>query len=150
MAFDRDDPADLAALKSEEADDPISMGYLHDGAEQFLLDQFNEPAQNVGGEISGVALTVKVFFDNMVPSEFGGNQVDAGELMWIDTILSFMPVDEDRNIEEWRAQIIDILPNGSDTETNLDALSRLISRAEVLFGDGTDISKQDWRTARDS
>ncbi len=150
MAFDKNDPAHLAALKSEEADDPIGMGYLHDGATQPLLDQFNFPSLNVGGEISGIALTVKVLFDNMVPEEFGGNQIDQGKLMWITTVLNFMQDEPDRNIEEWRAKIIAILPNNSVTETTLDALSRSISRAEVLFGDGTEITKQDWRATRES
>lgn len=150
MTFDRTNPAHLLALKTEHATDPINMGYLDDGAEQFALDQFNDPALNVGGNVSGPLLTVQILFDNMTPSDFGGNQVDNGESMWMTALLNYLQTDPGLVIEQYRTKIWDIAGNNSTTQLAIEALSISISRAEVLFGIGTEISKHDWRAARDS
>ncbi len=153
MAFDKNDPADLAALKSEEADDPIGMDYAGAGTnDRKILALFNEADKNVQDPVptTGVTLTVEVLFDEMVAEEFGGNQVDQGEMMWITAILNFLPVEPDKDIEKWKAKIIALLPNNSLTEENIDALLRDMSRAEVLFGVDTFITQNDWVAARDS
>ncbi len=149
MAFDATDPADLAALKSEEINDPIGIGYLHDGDEKTLLDQFNNSDLNVGGEVSGPLLTVQILFDTMTPSDFGGNQVGNGEDMWMRALLAHLQTDPRLIIEQYRTKIFDIA-TGNSTQNDIEALSMPISRAEVLFGVGTKISKGDWRSARDS
>ena len=150
MAFDATKPADLLALKTEEADDPIGMGYLHDGAEQFLLDQFNNAENNVQSPrpTTGERLTVGILLD--IPElavDLDHQQVSDGERLFL---ASFINRDFDLDIERWRSQIIAALRAQSDTVTALNALIRDMSRAEVLFGVGTEITKHDWRTARDS
>ncbi len=146
--YDADILADRQKLRDEELGifDATSalMGYLHDGDTKNALDQFNNPERNVGGETSGVLLTVQVLFDNMVAEEFGGSQVNDGETTWIRALLAFLISDPRLNIEQYRTKILAIAGNNSQTETNLTALSRLISRVEVLFGDGTKITKQGW------
>ena len=151
MAFDQTDPADLAALKSEEANDPISMGYAAvEGQTKKTLALFNDGDLNVGGQTTGVTLTVEVLFDQMVAEEFGGNQVDKGELMWLTAILNFLQIEPNKDIEKWKVKIIALAPNNSITESNINGLSRRQSRAEILFGLDTVISKSDWLATRAS
>jgi hypothetical protein len=146
--FDVNDPVDLAALKSEQANDPVSMGYAAvDGQTQKTLGLFNDADSNVGGETTNLELTTAVLLTAMVPADLGAQQVDDGERRYIE---SFLNRDFETVIEPWRAQIRDAFRTNSDTVIAIDALFRDISRAEVLFGSGTVISKSDWIAARDS
>ncbi len=151
MAFNRTNPADLLALKNEQATDPIGMGYAAvDGQTQKTLDLFNAPDLNVESPrpTTGQRLTVSILLE--IPAlavDLDHNQVSEGEKIFIT---SFMNRDFDADIERWRAQIIEALRSQSDTVTALNALVRDMSRAEVLFGVETVISKQDWIAARDS
>ncbi len=151
MAFDRTNPADLLALKNEQATDPIGMGYAAvDGQTQKTLDLFNVPDLNVKSPrpTTGQRLTVSILLD--IPElavDLDHNQVSEGDKIFIT---SFMNRDFDADIERWRAQITEALRSQSDTVTALNALIRDMSRAEVLFGVETVISKQDWIAARDS
>lgn len=148
MAFDNTNQANLTALKTEVLDDPINMGYASViDQTNNLLKLLNNPDNNVGGETTGVNLTPAHLLDALDPSDLASAQVSVGEL---DFIASFMGRDLDQDIERWRAKIISVLPNNSATETALNALSRTLSRAEVLFGVGTEISREDWFRARDN
>ena len=152
MAFDINNAADLLLLKTEEATDPTGMDYVGAGTKtKKILELFNDPELNVGLETTTATLTVEVLFDIMVPSEFGGNQIDSGELMWITAILNILPHEPDKDIEKWKDGIIELLPNNSITASRIAALTRRISRAEFLFGIGdTVITERDWFAARDS
>ena len=149
MAFDRTDPADLLALKTEVADDPLNIGYaaVVDTSTVQFLRLLNEAANNPGGETINVELTAGVLLDVMVPSDLGAQQVDDGERRYIEALMNR---DFDEPIERWRAQIRNAFRINSDTVVAIDALIRDLSRAEVLFGPGTVISDVDWATARDS
>ena len=148
MAFDVTDPADLLALQVEQATDPIGMGYAAvDGSTGRTLALFNDPEKNVGGETTNVELTTGVLLDVMVPSDLGAQQVDDGERRYIEALMN-RPFDE--MIERWRVQIRNAFRTNSATVAAIDALFRTMSRAEVLFGVGTVISKSDWFAARDS
>ena len=144
--FDRTDPADLLALQIEEASDPIGMGYLHDGATAPLLNQFNNPDKNVGGEIAQVLLTTGVLLDALVPSDLNEKKVGDGERRFIEAMINR---DFDTDIERYREQIRETLEIDSETVFAIDTLMEPISRAEVLFGKSTVISSQDWSAARD-
>ena len=53
------------------------------------------------------------------------------------------------NVKKNNAGMISLmLPNGA-AKTTLDAQNVALSRAEVMFGQGTVISNQDWFAARD-
>lgn len=148
MAFDKTDPVDLLALKTEEATDPIGMGYAAaQGGTKTTLNFFNLASLNVGGETTITEMTVEVLLREMVPGDFDDPQVTEGERLFIQSLLS-REFSED--IDRFKLKIIATLANNSQTETNLDALVRGLSRAEVLFGKGTVISKADWIAARDS
>jgi hypothetical protein len=146
--FDRNDPADLLALKTEVATDPIGMDYASViNVTAHLLSRLNDPAQNVGGENTSVDLTVDALFDAVDPADLDSPQVSQGER---DLLLSLMARDLSLSLEHRRTQIRNWFRANSTTVANLDAMVRLLSRAEVLFGAGTTISKADWLAARDS
>lgn len=147
MAFDRTNPADLAALHAEVNNDPILMGYaaVIDNTTQ-LLKLINDPGNNAGGETAGVQLTVGLLLEHMLPSDFDAVQVSDGERRYIE---SFLGRDFSLNIERYRPQIVAAFRANSTTVSNLNALSRPLSRAEVLFGEGTVIVRDDWIAARD-
>ena len=149
MSFNINDPADLLALKNEVNNDPASMGYaaVVDNTSQ-LLKLLDDPDNNVGGETIEVELTAEVLLDVIDTSDFASNQVDQGERDWIkmcfDYALSGVP------IEKYRSKIKGIFQSNSTTNSNIDALLRNLSRAEVLFGAGVSISRSDWIAARNS
>jgi len=151
MAFDVTSPADLLALQSEQATDPISMGYAAvDGQTIKTLALFNDSDKNVGGETVG-ALSVRDFLKLADPAEFGANQV-APKIPYVQMII------DAGGFEGLDADITEFLPNllvvfasqATDTLAGLNAAVRTLSRAEVLFGAGTVIKKTDWFAARDS
>ena len=150
MAFDRTNPADLTALKTEVETDPIGMGYstVVDQTNQ-LLKLLNEPANNVGGETTNAELTAEKLLDVIDVAEFSGNQVDQGERDWLNMVFNFS-LSGNQSIEQYRATIKSVFPNNGPTNTAIDSLSRALSRAEVLFGAGTFITRDDWIAARSS
>ena len=147
MAFDRTDASDLLALKTEINTDPLSMGYDAAGPTQHILDKLNDPAQNLGNETTGVNLTPKLLLDNMVVNDFSGNGVTDGERRFLEV---FLNKESSEDIESYRQKIRETFKTNSATVTALDALSRPISRGEVLFGVETTINRDDWLAARDS
>ena len=145
MAFDQTNQTDLNALKSEVINDPLGMGYNPDDT-NGLLRLLNDPDNNVGGETTGADLTVALLLEAIDPSDFVGNQVTDGERVYLQ---AFMIRDLSDNIEAYRAKIVSALPAQSGTVAALNAQSRPLSRGEVLFGEETSISRQDWIAARD-
>lgn len=148
MAFDRNDPADLLALKTEVNDDPIGMGYSGANNTQQLLALLSDPDSNIGGESTNVELTAEVLLDVLDTDDFASNQVDQGERDWIKMCFDYALTGI--SIEKYRAKIKGIFQVNYQTNQNIDNLIRTLSRAEVLFGAGTIITKYDWFAARDS
>ena len=142
--FDRTDPADLLALKTEVDTDPICMGYLPVLGTAAMLDLLNNPAKNLGGEIGRVLLTSGVLLDVLVPSDL--DEIDDGERSYIEAMINR---DFDTDIERYREQIREALLLDSETVFAMDTLMERISRAEALFGRSTVIGKSDWFAARD-
>ena len=149
MAFNRGNPADLLALKAEVETDPLSMGYasVSNNVTQ-LLKLINDPSNNVGGETVLGELTPETLLDSVDFAELGGNQVGAGGRRGIHYM--FEVAERFENIDRWRQKIIDAFPSNGPTVAAINALSRPLSRAEVLFGEGTDMVREDWYAARDS
>ena len=150
MAFDATNQADLDALKSEIVNDPLVMGYEPTGSTQQLLRLLNDPSENVGGETTTSDLTVELLFDAFMESpgdlDIGG-QFTSGDQFVLQSLLS---QELGTDISKYRPQITAILPNSSTVKTTLDSQVRALSRAEVLFGVDTNISRQDWFAARDN
>jgi len=146
MTFDVNDSADLAALKTEVNNDPITMGYAAVVSQTtLLLKLLNDPANNVGGETAATPLTPETLWDAVDAGEYSGNPL-GDQRGLIDILLNRDP---GTNLEPMRAKVLDIFGNGP-TEDALALQTSALSRSEVLFGQGTIISRTDWATARDS
>lgn len=147
MAYDRNDPADLAALKAEAETDPISMGYDITGPTQQLLKQFNDPALNVGGDVAARLFDVSAMLDALDPTEFDAPQTEAGAAQYTHILVELGAYD---SIEQYKPKWRNMFAANSATIVALDAQTSPLSRGEVLFGAGTNISRDDWFAARDS
>lgn len=147
MTFDMNNAAHLTALRTEVTADPLNMGYaaVVDQTAK-LLDLLNDPDSNVGGETVGLKLTPRILLDAMVVDDFAGNTVTDGERRFIEVFLNRSNLDED--IDAWSGKIKAAFKTNSITVANLNALSRPLSRAEVLFGAGATIRRNDWFAAR--
>jgi len=152
MAFDNTDPIQLQALQDEQALDPIGMGYAAvDGQTNKTLDLFNNSAKNVGGETTGEDFTPDLALDVIDPDEVTvGAKFSDGQANWLNYLMSAANSVADFKAFEakFRALFADYTPS-SNTLDALDAKTRAISRAEVLFGVDTVITKADWFAARD-
>jgi len=149
--FDRTDPADLLALKSEVANDPIAMGYVLTGSTPKILSQLNTGSLNVGGETTGEAFTAGLLLEVIDSDDITiGNKFSEGNARWLDYLMSSASANQNFAFFEARVRAIFDFNPTPQTIINLDAATRLISRAEVLFGVDVTISKADWLAARDS
>lgn len=150
MAFDLNNPADLLALKNEVTLDPLGMGYDPDTSTARLLKQLNDAAENLGGETTGETLTIRLLLRTCVdnPDDLTvGGQFTEGALEAIKMVFEASNhIDED--IEVYRAGITAMFAANDGLRLALEAQSRGLSRAEVLFGAGTAITKNDWFAAR--
>jgi len=150
--FDVTDPADLLALKTEVNTDPISMGYDPAGGTRILLDLLNEPGSNVGGETTGAPLTARALWeicadnpDDLTPH----GPFSEGDQFVVQQFFEIAGSPE-ADLSWGRARLRSLFPAADGIVDAIDALLRTMSRAEVLFGEGTTISRTDWFAARDS
>lgn len=152
MAFDRNDPADLASLKSEVLTDPIAMGYSPDST-QDTLKKLNDPDNNVGDGSPGQETEVSRVFDAAAmmdaldPTEYDAQQTVTGAPNYVHTLVEMAAFGD---ISAYKAKFRSMFAGNSATVAALDAQVQQISRAEALFGAGTNISRDDWFAARDS
>jgi hypothetical protein len=146
MSFDRSNPADLLALKTEVETDPIAMGYQLNNPTQ-IVRLLNDPSLNLGGDTVSQELTVALLLDVTDPSDLDAQQVGDGERRFIE---SFLGRDLGENIDRWKAKIQSAFKVNSPTSLAIGALERPISRAEVLFGVETVLVREDWYAARNS
>ena len=143
-------PADLLALKTEIATDPISMGYDSDATQIGVLDRLNDPALNIGGETISKNVEDILFAD--VAEAI--NQAEYTALNeynkeWIKMLIT--RTNGSASLLDYKSKLLSIFGAGSATRINLVALlPKLATRAEILFGVNTVISRNDWITARNS
>jgi len=148
MAFDRTDPTDVSALKSELTTDPIGMGYAAETNTQKILALLNDPSLNVGGDTVGADFTYDLLLTVIDPNELtAGGQTSTGEVEWIKMLMSGISDDIAQHETKFRA----VIASGfSNTLASLNAQQKPISRAEVLFGVDTVLVKEDYYAARDN
>lgn len=149
MSFNRNDPADLAALKAEATNDPQAIGYtvIQDGNTNKFIEEINAKNYTVQKpRISSSDVRAAVTY-----AAYNNLAIDEQE--WIRWIAPGS-TDEDILVTD---DIIEQLTNSStfwaagDRTAMQAAMSALInvpgSRAEVLWGYGTSISREDWLAA---
>ena len=156
MSFDRTNPTHLAELKAEVQTDPVTMGYdvnnIHD-----IRNKINTPSSNVGNdnrtdaEFTGDDLLASIAVN---PSEYAVVVSAHTQSAIRTTFVEALIARQDGLIpKRFHATILAIFTaaNASTIRTAMIAhATSPISRAEVLWGNDTQISKQDWYAARDS
>jgi len=153
MAFDINDPANLLALKTEVNTDPAGVGYDPAGNTDVLLGLLNNAASNPGAETGVPPLTLGNLWEAIV-----GAGSTATQFEFEMQLLYGMSNDNgaDTDVSRYRQ----IIRNEASVavRNNIDAMSRDLSRAEVLFAtldaNGTteyvSITSDEWQAARDS
>lgn len=154
MSFNRNDPADLAALKSEMINDPLSSGYnLASGDIANIVSLINAKNYTVSKpKISSADVRSTCTYD-----AYNALSIDEQEwIRWMTGANGF----EEENLavtadlrEKLTAGASSIWADGQRDEMTAAMLALIDvpgSRAEVLFGHGTIISLRDCTTARDS
>ena len=152
MSFDNTNPAHLAELKSEVEIDPIGMGYaaLPPGSGRHLLNALNDPDNNVGGEIDARVFDLGALMDALNPQDFAVQQTSTGAMEYTQMLVSIATAGFGGVIDIFKSKWRGMFPSNSDTVIALDAQTVPLSRGEVLWGQGTVITQDDWIAARDS
>ena len=147
--FDKTDPADLAALKSEVNTDPISMGYVPDAMDDGVIFLINDVASNVGNDqINRPLEEVKMSETAGIIDQTEYDALAAYDKAWVDSLIAR---GEDEIMTPYKDKFLAVFGAGSVTRTAATALlPKDATRAEVLFGINTVITNADWVAARDS
>lgn len=144
MAFDRNNTADLQALHDERSLDPVSMNYpVNDN--QFIR-VINDPGQNVGGETTVRPFDVDSMLDALDPAELDNQQTTVGADTYTQVLTDLGLAL--RDISAYKTKWRSMFAANSSTVQALDAQTRALSRAEVLFGEGVKLVVDDWIAAR--
>jgi len=149
MAFSIENPTNLATLKNEIISDPINMGYNVDITQVGIIDKLNSSASNVGGEnINKNVEDIDIPEISAVIDATEYGTLNAYDRQWIQMFIN-RPINE--LITPYKAKLLSIFPSGTTTRTAMLALlPKPATRAEILFGVNTIITRDDWITARDS
>ena len=147
--FDQNDPVHLALLKGEVGIDPESMGYAAVVAQTTqLLKLLNDPDNNVNGDVANRPFDSAAMLDALVPTELNAQQTDDAASDYTTMLLHYAV--DGADIASYKVRWRDMFAGNSNTVSALDAQTSPLSRAEVIFGQGTKIAKSDWFAARDS
>lgn len=139
--FDRTDPADLTALKTEVNTDPLTIGYVIDPT-ATLISQLNAKNYTVQRAIDDVDIYE-------VAAVINDAEYDALPAYGKEWVKMFIVQPEGIKTSNYKTKFLELFPNGSVTRTAAIALLDVPgSRAEVLFGYGTVITRDDWAEAR--
>lgn len=155
MTFDRTDPADLAALNTEVTTDPLGIGYdVNGNVDTAIVEPINAKNYTVSKpRISAADVRAATTYDG-----YDGLAIDEQE--WLRWMTGSNGVGEENMpvTTDLRARLTG--DGGTSIWAPADrvameaAMLTLFdvpgSRAEVLFGYGTTISRADWIAARDS
>ena len=140
MAFDNTNQADLTALNNEVSIDPSTMGYANAPIENTkeLMKYLNDPSNNVNGDVAGSAtFSHEVLMETWTPKG-ALNESTA----WNEALT------REGSPEPYKDKY---LANcGPDSLAAYNALVQPLSRAEVLWGQNTVLTEEDWFLARDN
>ena len=144
MAFNRNNQADLTALKTEVETDPAARGYAAAVDITALVTLLN--ATDTGS-------TINRDIENIGVADIAAI-IDGGEYAALDEynkewVKSFINQDNSTPIRLYKDKFLSVFGAGTTTRTAAQALLSVdASRAEVLFGAGTVLSRRDWIDAR--
>lgn len=141
MPFDNTSAADLTALKNELTTDPIGMGYNLNGSKSKVVKQLTDPGLNVGGDVIARPFTVASMFEALDPADFQANQTNTKAAEYTHILVEYGSAGY--SIEPYKTKWGAMFAGNSTTKTALDAQTQPISRADVLFGDGSRITEND-------
>ena len=152
MPFDRNNAADLAALKSEVETDPANLGYSAVVTDtSALLALLNEPANNPGSETGAKKLILSDLLDMIFQENIASQDQFRVQLLFEQS------QNQDDDVSKFKARLAAL---DTGLANLINANTRPLSRAEALFGDSNSdgfgsyeelvISRQDWFAARDS
>lgn len=150
MAFNIKKPADLATLKAEINTDPAGMGYSAvRGETKKTLDKLNFASNNVGTD-SINRPTEEIDIPDIAgvidPVEFAA--LSEYDKEWVKMFIN-QPFDA--ALKPFQAKFLAIFKAGTKTRAAAMGLrSKPASRAEVLFGVNTVLTREDYFAARDS
>jgi len=150
--FDRNDPDDVMLLNLEIFVDPLGMGYIViNGDIAFSRLLLNEGENNVGGEVGLLELTPEVVLEAMSFKDYSRATLDGRA--YIDLVVgraSSCRISPPKilpgiscDLDPYREKLLEALPKNRETVFPL----RRLSRAEVLFGQGTFIGQNDYTDA---
>jgi hypothetical protein len=150
MAFDKTDPADLLALKNEVNLDPTGQDYASaGGATQPILTLLNDPEANVSNDTINrptEELDIPDIAEVIDPGEYGA--LGEYDQEWVKMFIN-RPAEE--TLRPYQGKFLSIFGAASATRAAALALRQKdASRAEVLFGVNTVITRADWIAARES
>lgn len=150
MAFDRENPEDLLALKNEVNIDPLGMGYAAvAGATQPTLDLLNLPANNVGGET--INRPISDILVSQVSEIIGETEYAALSEYDKEWVKAFIRMPADGDMTPYVTKFLEVFPAAGVTRTAAQALlPKLASRTEILFGVNTVLTRTDLTTALNS
>lgn len=155
MSFDQSNPAHLATLKTEVETDPLALGYDPDVSTQGLLDLLNAKNYTVSKpKISSAEIRAKTTYQAY-------NTLAQDEQEWLRWMTGSNGFNEE-NVEvtpDLRKKLAGVGGNSiwqaGDRRDEMNPIMLAImdvagSRAEVLFGYNTVLTRSDWLAARDS
>ena len=147
MAFDRNNPADLLALKNEITLDPLNIGYDSLGNTQVLLNLINLPANNLGAETGPDLVTSEKLLKAIFPINISSQ--DQFRIQLIFEVGGGL----NTSLEGLKSLIGGL---SAALQAAIDGIIRPLSRAEVLFStaettyESVVITRDDYIAARDS
>ena len=137
----------LVALKSELTTDPTGMGYNTAGDTNAVLAQLNLPVHNVGGEsIDRPTDEIGIFEIAAIIDNVEYAALDEYNKDWVRAFISRGPSEQ---LKPYQSKFLQVFDSESTTRTAaLELRAKLASRAEILFGVNTQITRQNLIDAR--
>lgn len=162
MSFDRNNPADLAALKTEVETDPLGLGYDYTSGNTALVVNGINEVRTVAPTFIASKPNISAADVRAICTYDAYNNLSIDEQEWIRWVTGTNGVQQEslRVTPDLRQALAgDPVANSAIwAASNRNTMNPLMlglmdvpaSRAEDLFGYGVRISDVDWTTARDS
>ena len=141
--FDRFKPSDLAALVSEVREDPAGIGYDIGNTSSVLEGLARETGAEVQSEVL-VSDLVGIFAANA--EEFIGLVARTPPLGTLATCVCSL--DDNKDVSTHADKLAALIP-GTMIAADVKSRTRRLTRAEELFGEGSEVTRADWIAARE-